>query len=191
MNLFIHPLASAQFGNAAVGTRIAEPGPLAGALGAAVADYVFPDNGQGFITLDLEVHPSIAEYVQAGVAPVSDIPADYVVRSHRGEIITVLRREAAADLTPDGVAVIVYTREAFLADPDTSDEEKAAFVEAGHTHCWVTTLAFKGPPPPLGSRRFVRNLAGGNAAYADKTAFELRTEAAAIAEYEAQWCVVG
>ena len=190
MTMFIHPIAAAQFEGTAVGTVVRDDVALLGLIGEAIASFSFPANGQGFILLPDSARPAVT----AGVAPRAGKKADdYRVREHRGEMVAVLRRDriAAVDLDPDGVAAIVYTREGFLADPETTPQEAAAFVAAGHTHALITVLGFGGPKAPLTSHRFVRNLSGRNAAYANKSAEALREEAAAIVAYEEEWCVVG
>lgn len=187
MKLYIHSIAQDQVDGIAVGTVVRSA--LLGIIEEAIASFSFPANGQGFVGL-----PDAAKsFVTAGVGRRSKNPKDYVVREHRGEVGLYLRRDSVprADLVPDGVAAIVYTAEAFMADPQTSDEEKAAFVSAGYTHCLVTVLAFKGPKPPVGPDRFVFNLAGGNARYATLTGDEIRAEAKEVAEYFTTWCVVG
>ncbi len=58
----------------------------------------------------------------------------------------------------------------------------------------VAVLGSRGPKPTLSSARFVRNLAGGNLAYAfapmGKTYEDLVKEATEIAAYEAEWITV-
>lgn len=186
MNIYMHPIAAQQTSTTAIGTFVQKPMALHAAIMKALETYEMPENGQGFVSLPEDSWSCVLP----GVARRTTNPEDYVNRSHRGKVGQFLRRDKVALPALDGVAAIVYTAEAFLADPQTSDEEKAAFVEAGFTHCWVTTLAFAGPKPPVTSWRFVVNLAGGNAAYADKTVEDLVAEAQAIEAYESEWCVV-
>ena len=186
MNIFVHPIAKAQFSTSSVGTFVQKPMALHASVEAALESYQFPENGQGFVSLPEEAWNSVLP----GEARRTQNPEDYVNRLHRGKVGQFLDRTKVELPALSGVAAIVYTAEAFLADPQTSDEEKRDFVEAGYTHVWVTTLAFAGPKPPVTSWRFVVNLAGGNAAYADKTLEELVAEAQAIEAYEAEWAVV-
>lgn len=190
MSMFIHPIAQAQFLGTAVGTVVRDEIALLGLIWEAVRGTVFPENGQGFLLLPADATAAVT----AGVAPRLGKKADdYRVREHRGEMVAVLRRDriGAVALDPDGVAAIVYTAAGFLADPETTPQEAAAFVAAGHEYCLITVLGFGGPKAPLTSHRFVRNLSGRNAAYADKSAEALRAEATAIVAYEEEWCVVG
>lgn len=186
MNIFVHPIAKAQFSASAIGTFVSKPAALHTAVEQALESYDMPENGQGFVSLPEEAW----DCVLPGVARRTSNPEDYCNRLHRGKVGQFLRRDKVALPDLDGVAAIVYTREAFLADPQTSDEEKAAFVEAGYTHCWVTTLAFAGPKPPVSSWRFVVNLAGGNVSYETMTKEQLVEMAQSIEAYEAEWAVV-
>jgi len=186
MNIFVHPIAAAQTSNSAIGTFVSKPMALHAAIMAALESYEMPENGQGFVSLPKEAWVSVLP----GVARRTQNPEDYCNRLHRGKVGQFLRRDKVALPALDGVAAIVYTAEAFLADPQTSDEEKAAFVEAGYTHVWVTTLAFAGPKPPVTSWRFVVNLAGGNASYETMTKEELVEMAQSIEAYEAEWAIV-
>ena len=186
MNIFLHPIAKAQFTPEAIGTFVRRPMALQVAIEEALLQYKFPENGQGFVSLP----EADWCYVLPGVARRTTNPEDYCNRLHRGKVGQFLDRTKVALPALSGVAAIIYTREAFLADPQTSDAEKQAFIEAGHTHCWVTTLAFAGPKPPVTSWRFVVNLAGGNAAYETMTRDELVEMAQSIEAYEAEWAVV-
>jgi len=186
MNIFAHPIVTNQFTAAAIGTFVKDPETLSRIVSEAVASFEFPENGQGFVVL-----PEAAkDCVLPGVALRTPNVGDYCLREHRGEISEYINRNTADLGQCDMVAAIVYTAEAFLADPQTSEEEKAAFSEAGYTHCWVTTLGNKGPKPPVGAWRFAVNLAGGNAAYANATRAQLVEEAREIQEYWSTWGTV-
>lgn len=186
MKIFMHDLAAAQMTPSAIGTFVQKPMALHTAIMAALETYEFPENGQGFVSLPEEAWAN----VMPGVAKRTKNPEDYCNRLHRGKVEQFLRRDKVALPALSGVAAIVYSKKAFLADPQTSDSEKQGFVETGFTHCWVTTLAFAGPKPPVTSWRFVVNLAGGNAAYAEMTKEQLVEMAQSIEAYESEWCVV-
>ena len=186
MNIFVHPIAAAQATSGAIGTFVRAPVSLQRDIEMALESYKMPENGQGFVSLPEEAWVSVLP----GVARRTTNPEDYKNALHRGKVGQFLDRTKVELPALSGVAAIVYTREAFLADPQTSDEEKAAFVEAGYTHVWVTTLAFAGPKPPVTSWRFVVNLAGGNASYETMTKEELVEMAQSIEAYEAEWAVV-
>lgn len=139
--------------------------------------------GQHFVMLP----ESALSLVTSGVGRRTEDPEDYVVRPWRGRCETFLRREKAEPAT--GVACVVYTREAYGADPDVTAEEQARLGDA--THVVVAVLAFAGPGgSPPAPWTFVRNLAGANNEEKDLTADEIREKARAVAEYHAEWCVV-
>ncbi len=134
-----------------------------------------------------------APYVSSGVGPrLQDVSA-YVLREHRGQVSAYLKREyasAAAQCT-----VIVYTKEAYFADPDVTVDEMARV--AAHTldgnpvtHVLVAVLAFVGPVGPLSPYRFVMNLAGGNREAQLWSAEVIRAKACEIAHYHSNWITV-
>lgn len=115
--------------------------------------------GQHFLILAKEA----VAMVSCGVGRHTGHQDDYVVRVHRGEPGVFLTRENAAECT--GVAAIVYTREAYLADPQVTPERAAALHE-DTAYILVAVLGFAdAPKPEVSSHRFVRNLAGGNNEY--------------------------
>jgi hypothetical protein len=140
--------------------------------------------GQGLIHLPSEA----CDMVSAGVGRRTSNPSDYLVREHRDKVSLYLRRGLAA--IPDKVAVVVYTIEAYLNDPDIKEEEAARVRKGGFTHMLVAVLASAGPSSPLTPGRFVSNLAGGNNEALHWTADEIRAKAKEIDEYAKTWCVV-
>jgi len=118
--------------------------------------------GQFFIMLP----EGAKEMVSCGVGRHTGHQDDYCVRIHRGEPGVFLTRVNAEECT--GVAVIVYTKEAYEADPQCTPERVAAACPDGdETHVLVAVLGFAGdaPKPEVSSHRFTRNLAGGNNEY--------------------------
>jgi hypothetical protein len=186
MKIYMHTIAAAQVERKAIGTFVQKPMSLHTALMAAVEDHDFRDGP--FVTI-----AGAQEFVTCGVAGATTNPEDYVLREHRGEVAAYRRRDGltAEEKRPDTVAAIIYNRQMYLNDPQTSDEAKADFVESGYTHCWVTTLAMKGPKAPVGPWRFCVNLAGGNAIAGVKTKEELVFEAQEIEDYWSKWSTVG
>lgn len=112
--------------------------------------------GQHFIVM-----PDAHHLVSAGDGPKSDNSEDYVVRHHREGPKMFLKREKAGDV--QFLACVVYTREAYLGDPDVTKEEAESLGDA--THIIVAVIASSGPAAPVTPFRFVHNLAGGNNAY--------------------------
>ena len=142
--------------------------------------------GQHFIVLQ----PRFWSLVSCGVGPRTKNPADYLVREHRGVVSLFLKRERAAQA--ESLAVIVYTREAYLADPDVEKDTAEAhrIRTSADTHVLVAVLASAGPKAPLGYERFVKNLAGGNKEALVWSADEIRAKASELPVYWDQWCVV-
>lgn len=117
--------------------------------------------GQHFIVLTDRILVNGQYHVSAGDGPKSDNPEDYVVRHHREGPKMFLKREKAGDV--QFLACVVYTREAYLADPDVTKEEAENLGDA--THVIVAVIASSGPAAPVTPFRFVHNLAGGNNEY--------------------------
>jgi hypothetical protein len=142
--------------------------------------------GQHFIPL----YGEILSLLSCGVGRRTNNPEDYVARVWRDHVQLFLRRERAAELT--GAAAIVYTMDAYAADPEVDAEELARFRSGGATHVLVAVLAFGGPEskPEPSAWRFVNNLAGGNRALDNLDAQQIKRLARQVVEYNAQWCTV-
>ncbi len=143
--------------------------------------------GQHFVQLPVEACATVS----AGVGPSSENPSHYVVRRHRKRVHAYLRREFAAKA--ESVAVVIYTIDAVLKDPDCTPEEAERMERcrtAGFTHCLVAVLAAAGPPPRLSPYRFTHNLAGGNREALVWTADEIRAKARDIVEFDNDWSTV-
>jgi hypothetical protein len=141
--------------------------------------------GQAFIML-----PGAEETVSSGVGKTSQEPSDYVARFHREKVGLYLKRSKAEKAT--GVAAVVYTRGAYLRDPDIlGDAAEAARIEASNaTHVLVAVIAFAGPKSPLPAWRFVCNLAGGNLNAQELSGEAIREQAKGIRDYWSTWSVV-
>ena len=172
----------------AIGTKVTNVGRFFEIAEAAIAGFDFAGQrvpGQGFIPCN-----DIAPVLSAGIGKRSANPADYVLRFYRGRVEMFLKRGLAAPC--EGAALIVYTREAYLADPDVQKDaaEKARIEASGATHVLVAVLGFAGPKAPLSPFRLVHNLAGGNKEALVWTADEIRAQAKASLDYDAEWAVV-
>ncbi len=172
-----------------VGTKVTDPERFLAAFPAAIAAHDPTTDrvpGQHFIVLS----PEFRAWVSAGVGRRTQDPADYVLRTHRGGVSAFLHRRLAAGV--EGVAVVVYTAAAYLADPEVneSENESARVRESGATHVIVAVLAFAGPQAPLTPHRLVSNLAGGNKEALTWSADEIRAKAKAVAGYWDDWEVV-
>jgi hypothetical protein len=152
------------FDEQAIGSKVLEVGPFWVMMHEAVKNHDLSNDrveGQHFVQL-----PEAANaLVSCGVGRRTDDPEDYVIRVYREGPAMFLKRHCAVET--ESVAVVVYTREAYLADPDSTPEEVER-IEAsapGYTHVIVAVLAGGGPAPVVGPYRFVHNLAGGNHEY--------------------------
>jgi len=211
---FITSMVCSAFAASGIGTRVLNAEEFLASLDAALAAHdVSADRtpGQHFVQLPIEAH----SYVGCGVGRRTANPEDYVLREWRGVVSAFLRREAAS--TSDSLAAIVYTREAYHADPEVDEAEKARTAEA--SHIVVAVLAAAGPRPPRGPARLLAAIGGENNEFswlgADLSgALELASgthrakcslsavaelqermqalvaDAAASVEYDREWCVV-
>lgn len=175
------------FTPAPVGTKVTDAGAFTAALALAVAAHDPAGDrtpGQHFVMLPGDALATVS----AGVARRADVPEDgYVVRVHRGRADCYAARPYAARAT--GLAAVVYTRDAYAADPQVTAEEVAG-IPGDVTHVIVAVLAFAGPKAPLSPHRFVANLAGGNRDAATYSADEMRAMAREVIAYDDEWIVV-
>lgn len=172
-----------------VGSKVLSPAAFLAALTSAVESHdASKDRAKGQRVVKLP--ESVWATVSAGVGRKSDNPGDYVVRMHRGQPTMFLRRGLAAEI--EGLACVVYTQEAYLADPDVlKDPEEIARVQASDcTHVIVAVLAFAGPKAPLTPYRLVHNLAGGNNEVKTWTKEDIVSKAKESLEYWNEWTVV-
>lgn len=186
MTTFVVSNICSAFETQTIGTKVTDPGAFLRVLSGALATYDPSKDrtpGQHFVALPDEA----LKYVSAGVGPRPVNEHCYVVRLHRGHCSMFLRREYAA--TPTGVACVVYTVDAYKADPEVDQAEIASFPD-GTTHVIVAVLAFAGPKAPLSPHRFVSNLAGGNRDALTYDADTIRAMAREIIAYSNDWSVV-
>jgi hypothetical protein len=226
MKLFIHPLAAAQIHGTAVGTACVQNRYtlLRGLRGenfddvevrheildiieATIEGFEFPANGQGF----LQIPDAAKELLLTGaISRPADLPVEALkVRKHRGEFIVVGRGQwfvdEGHDLTPTFAAAIVYTMAAYREDPQVTPAEVEEAGVQGATHVLINIIGSQAPTPPVSPRRFIRNLAGGNARYREDarvldesdpySATEmvrlLEEEAKEILAYDQEWLTLG
>lgn len=126
--------------------------------------------GQHFIVLP----PQATDWVSCGIGKATKSAQDYHLLEYRGNVTKFLKREHAAQT--DSVACVVYTNEAYLADPDITDDRRKMVEEANADYWLVAVLATceEAGAPQLGPFRFVHNLAGGNNAFDLPTVVERR-----------------
>ncbi len=176
------------FDESTIGSKVINPVGFRFYLAQAISEFDFaaqPVAGQGFMHL----HPSATETVSAGVGVSSTNPENYVLRNHRGVVLPFLKRQFAAKVS--GVACVVYTLDAYMADPDVRNDPVECERVKGATHVLVAVLAFAGPKAPaLGTHRLVHNLSGGNRAALLWTADEIRAKALEAKTYDDAWSTV-
>jgi hypothetical protein len=179
------------FDIACVGTRVTHPAEMLDCLDKAIKAFDWAEHapdGQAFIPLPAETIP----WVLGGVAKKSRNPDDFVNRLWRGHVGQYMKREFA--LPVERVSAIVYTRQAYLDDPDCKgdpengiprDQDEIDRIEASdYTHILVIIIADDGTgKAPVSPGTFVNNLAGGNNAYAKFGKDELVDMAINIRDY--------
>lgn len=159
MNKFTEADIVTAFDKSTVGTKVVNEATFMWALNQALEKHDPSGDwapGQHKVVLP----ESAYESVSAGEGPASDNPRDYHIRLHRGKPSMFLKREKAGKVT--SLECIVYTLEAYAADPEVSAVEFTRVRNTGATHVIVAVLAGCGASTALSPYRFVSNLAGGN-----------------------------
>jgi hypothetical protein len=172
------------FDTKTVGTKVVDRERFFEAILPLVAEHDFAAErvpGQALINT-----PSAIPFVSAGVGPRSDNPSDFTLQRHRGRVEAYLKREFASPV--ESCAIVVYTREAYLKDPQVSPSEISR--TEGATHVLVAVLAGAGPRPALSPYRFTSNLAGGNNEALLWSVNEIRTKASEVFVYDNEWATV-
>jgi len=169
------------FSKMTIGTKVVNHAGFMTLLETVIAGYDFASQrvpGQGFISLPDYACDMVSGGIGKKTTGANGIAEDYVVRYYRGTFSMFLRREMASPVV--AVNAIVYTLEAYLADPDINEAEAKRVTDTGATHVLVAILATDGSEPVYSYERFVKNLAGGNNEALTWTADEIRTKASEI-----------
>lgn len=177
------------FSTSTVGSKVVDPKGFMAALKKAVGTHDRSKDrvkGQHYILIPKSAWTTVS----AGVGRKTTNPEDYVVRLHRGQPTLYLRREHAAEV--EGLACVVYTREAYLSNQDIQNDlpEKERIEGSDCSHVMVAVLASAGPRSPLTPYRLVHNLAGGNKEATTWSADEIRSKACESKKYWDEWAVV-
>lgn len=177
------------FNKECIGTKVDRIYTFRAFLAEAVAKFDFASQripGQGKVELPEEAIACVI----AGEGRHTGNPDHYCIRKHwSGAVRLYLKRDLAAYCT--GVAAIVNTRDAYLADPDVvGTDEAKRIMESDATHVLVAVLAYAGPDARMPPSTFVRNLAGANNEALAWTADEIRAKAREIQDYDTGWCAV-
>jgi len=159
-----------------VGSKVLHPEAFIAALLDALEHHDTSKDrtpGQHFVVCPR----SMFELVSGGVGPASSNPDDYVLREWRGDVMAFLHREKASPV--NFLACVVYTREAYLNDPEVTGTEREKI--GGATHVLVAVLA--GDAGPVQPGRLVYNLAGANHDFDAMSGDEIRKLAKESSEY--------
>ena len=174
-----------------IGSKVGNPGGFLKALETAVESHDTSRDrapGQHFVVMPMDA--VAAGEVTCGIGHRTENPDDFVLRNHRGNVSAFLRREHALPVT--FCATIVYTREAYMEDPDVADSEGVTIAEEA-THVIVAVLASAdGVPNPLprGTYRLAHCLAGGNKEADAWSLAEVKQMCVDSVAYEDKFCVV-
>jgi hypothetical protein len=187
MNIGISNIVTA-FDEKTIGSKVINSYEFIMDLSNSIREFqeLFLNNGQALIPLK---NP---DNVSCGIALRSGIPLEgFHAKLYRDEVSLYAKRNYA--LKADHISAVVYTIQAYKADPQVSLEEVKELEEKQVDYVLVAVLASVGPKPPMGSGRFVRNLAGGNNRYKSENGYTLEqaiTEAQEIVSYEQRYITV-
>lgn len=189
VHLYVSSICSS-FSAETIGTKVTNTTKFCDLLADAIRGYDFTQGlvpGQALIPLDEAV-----PYISSGYGRSSSDPDDYILQVHRGKVGAYLKRYRAE--TAIGCSVVVYTKQAYLDDPDIDEDPRDAVKvreDTQVTHVIIAVLSsVHGKKSTLSPYRFVKNLAGGNHEALLWTADEIRDKACEIAEQEDGWSVV-
>jgi len=193
-NIFIHSIAEKQLDGSAVGSVLkneADRGTAIEYVRDAINDslenreewavYKPMENQDLFLAGNHRLSPDMTEDM-------------FKARLHRGEPVLCLDRNKLLleNLKVTTLGCIVYTREQMLDDPQVTEEDKEEMKSGGFEYALVTFLASAhDEPPAVSSHRFVRNLAGGNSSYKNKSTASLIKECQDIVSVEQEYMRVG
>jgi hypothetical protein len=180
------------FSDKAIGTKVLDGNRFCERLADAIVKnkdaFVFgKTSGQAVIEI---VGPDYS-FVSGGMGRKSKRPEDYVIREYRGQAQMFLKRHLAEPIK--SLRAVVYTKEAYLNDPDTKadPEEFDRIAKTDATHVLVAILA-ETVESTVSPYRFVCNLAGGNLDYAEgkMTFSELVELAKKVKAFSEEWRIV-
>lgn len=188
-------LAAGLVGTAVIGTKVLDMPAVLSQVRGLIADGFFVEGkipGQGSIDPESAGEATARHaltLVSCGEARRTGDPRAYVVRAYRGRVSAFLKREVAGPVAK--VLYIVYTAKAYRADPDVQSAPGEVERIKDATHVLIAVLASPvGAVSTVSQSRFLRNLAGGNRAYAVMTADEIRRLAAEVVKKDDDWVTV-
>lgn len=173
-----------------IGSKVGNSSAFRSALTEAIASHDTSKDraeGQHFIVLSADAIE--ASDITCGVGRKTSNISDYVMREWRGSVSTFLKRENA--LPVSFCAVIVYTKSAYLSDPQMPEDERKQVLASDSTHYLVALLAnADGVPNARSPYRLVDSLAGGNNEFADISIEDVKAMAVESKAYADSWSVV-
>lgn len=185
MNIVPSDICSA-FQDKSLGSKVTKPAEFLLVLRAAIEKHDFSKDrvpGQALLPV-----PEAVPFVSSGNGRKSPDASRYHCREHRGVVSAYLKREFAEPAV--GCDVVVYTRDAYLKDPDVTPEEITRIGDATHIIVAVLAYADEKQKSPLTPYRLVWNLAGGNREALLWTAGEIQQKAKAAIEFHNDWSTV-
>ena len=176
MNIGIADIVTA-FDSKSIGSKVLNKNKFVDIVKETLVSYNFDKLGQAFIRLPDKTN----SVVSSGVGKGTTNPDDYIIRVYRNQVHLYLKREFASNV--ENVFVVVYTREAYLNDPDVTEDEIKRIEKENYDYIIVAVIASTDADSPLSPYRFVHNLAGGNNQALIWNADKIRTEAEKIMDY--------
>ena len=173
-----------------IGSKVGNKPAFRSALTEAIASHDTSKDraeGQHFIVLSPEAIK--ASEITCGVGKKTSDTNDYVMREWRGSVSTFLKRHKALPVA--FCAVIVYTKDAYLADPQMPEDERKQVLASDASHYLIALLAnAEGVPNARSPYRLVDSLAGGNNEFADISIEDVKAMAVETKAYADTWSVV-
>ena len=186
-------IAQQSFSESCIGSRVLNSNMFCDALRRALATYDTSKDrvsGQHYVVMH-----DVLDSVTCGIGLRTDNVNDYVVRKGRFGVDCYLKRKHA--LAVASLAVVVYTMEAYLNDPDIQNDtierdRMIAYAKENITHVIVAVLASpEGPGSPLSPMTFAHNLAGGNhEAVREWSKDDILAKAKDVESYWTKYCLV-
>ena len=174
----------------AIGSEVGDPAAFELELKAALKSHDKSKDrapGQHFIILTDDVIKK--SKATCGVGYATKDTGDYVLREFRGQVKAFLKRQYA--LEPNFFASVVYTRDAYLRDPQVIESGEQPPVEATHVLVAAIVNAEGVPnPAPRSPSTLVACLAGKNNEAEAWSLDEVKQMAKASDEYSEMFSVV-
>lgn len=174
-----------------IGARVVDCDRFMEGVRAAVARHEAKADQRMSGEYFLPLRRDLFDTVTCGVGERSKNEDDYVVRIDQGQARAFLKRDFAAGVV-GGLACVVYTRQAYLSNPEMEHKpEEATRISASDcTHVIVAVLARPNEEFPLPIWTLVHSLAGGNERAQFWLVNMIREKARKSWEYWSKWVMV-